>query len=297
MNEFIIGIDIGGTTYSSALFDGNFDLVKASEKNLISDINSTDHFLKKISKQITGMIDKNFIGNVLGVGVSCPGPLDSKKGIVLDTPNLSFLQNIKLKEELEERCNLPVFIENDANLFALGEWFLSGANHKEIFGALTLGTGLGFGIIINGKIYTGAHGLAAEYAISPLDSGTWETKVSIKAIKEIAKRHEIKDLEPIDIHKMAIDGDEEASKVWSEFGENLGVVLSHFINMIDPDKISIGGGVSAAYNLFETTMDKTIREHSPAYRNFDINIFESKQKELSSQLGAAFLVKDYNDNK
>jgi len=294
MNQFIVGIDIGGTTYSSTLFDEELNPVESSGKGLIESFNSTDHFLDGISNQINSLINKDRAGNIMGIGVSSPGPLDSKKGIILDTPNLDLLQNVALKAELEKRCKLPVIIDNDANLFAFGEWSLSGAN-DEVFGAITLGTGLGFGIIINRDIYRGAHGLAAEYAISPIDSGNWEEKVSIRAIKEIAKKYiDVNDsLEPVDIFNKATNGDAGAIHAWDKFGENLGLALSHFINMIDPDKISIGGGMSGAYKFFESKMKETLSLHSPAYNNFNIDIFESKKKELSAQLGAALLIKNY----
>ena len=291
MSPFIIGIDIGGTTYSSTLFDEKLNSIKSSDKGLIENFNSTDHFLDAISNQINSLIDKDLIGNILGVGISCPGPLDSKKGIILDTPNLDLLQNVELKSELEKRCKIPMIIENDANAFALGEWFIS-KSKDEVFGAITLGTGLGFGIVINGDIYTGAHGLAAEYAISPIESENWETKVSIRAIKELAKKHIKKDLEPLDVFEMAVNGDSKAINVWDDFGENLGLVLSHFINMIDPDRISIGGGISGAFKFFESKMKELVSTHCPAYNNFKIDIFESKKKELSSQVGAALLVKN-----
>ena len=158
-----------------------------------------------------------------------------------------------------------------------------------------MGTGLGFGIVINKKIYQGAHGLAAEYAISPIESGNWETKISIKAIREISKKH-IKsslDLEPIDIFNRASNGDSNAINIWNEFGENLGLAISHFINMIDPSRISIGGGVSGAFRFFEDSMKKSVSKYCPAYKNFHIDIFESKGKELSAQVGAALLMKDF----
>ena len=294
MAQFIIGTDIGGTTFSSTLFDDSLNPIKKSNKELINKFDSTDHLLDGISKQINKLIDKNQIGDMIGAGISCPGPLDSSSGKVLDTPNLELLQNVELKNELENRCGIPIKIVNDANLFAYGEWHCSGAK-DEVFGAITLGTGLGFGIIINKKIYQGAHGLAAEYAISPIESGDWESKVSIRAIKEISKKY-IKTsqiLDPIDIFNKASNGDSNAINIWNEFGENLGLVISHFINMIDPNRISIGGGVSGAFNFFKDSMKSSISKHSPAYKNFNIDIFESKEKEFSAQLGAALLMKNF----
>ena len=183
MGKKIIGIDIGGTTFSSALFDKNLNIIKTSKKQLISQIDSTNNLLLSLSEQINAFDSSE----ITGIGISCPGPLDSKNGVVLDTPNLELLQNVNLKKELESRCSLPVYIENDANLFALGEWHQQ-QDSTSVFAGVTLGTGLGFGVVINGEIFSGAHGLAAEYAISPLDHGNWETYVSISGIKKLSKK-------------------------------------------------------------------------------------------------------------
>ena len=295
MSKYIIGTDIGGTTYSSSLFDDKLNLIDKSKKQLISNSPTTKLLLESLVKQISNLIKKYNKSNIMGIGIACPGPLDSKNGIILKTPNLKILQNINLKKDLESALNFPVYIENDANLFALGEWFSNSNKDNEIFGGLTLGTGLGFGIIINGKIYSGAHGLAAEYAISPLDDGNWDSKVSIRAIDTISQKYfKNEQLNPKVLYQMANDGDQNAIQVWNEFGINLGMALSHFINLIDPHKISIGGGISNAFKFFEQSMRDTIGNHSPSYNKFNIEIFESMNKELSAQLGAAALVKDYH---
>ena len=177
MKEYIVGVDIGGTTFSSVLFNDNLDVSEVSEKGFISELKTTKQLLDAISNQI-----KTFKKNITGIGISCPGPLDSQNGIILETPNLKLLQNIKIKEEIERRISVSTYIENDANLFSLGEWHANGKNKSKVFGGVTLGTGLGFGIIINGKIFTGSHGLATEYAISPVNDGNWESKISISGI-------------------------------------------------------------------------------------------------------------------
>ena len=294
MSQNIIGVDIGGTTYSSTLFNNELNDIQKSKKELIADCPSTIFFLESLSEQILNLIKDSNKHNIKGVGIACPGPLDSQNGIILETPNLKILQNINLKRELELLLNLPVHIENDANLFALGEWFLNKGKNNEIFAGITLGTGLGFGIVINGRMYLGAHGLSAEYAISPVDNGNWEDKVSIKAIKTITQKYiPNKDLSPEELFLMASNGNNNAIKIWEDFGNNLGLALSHFINLIDPHKISIGGGISNAFKFFNSSMLNTIKIYSPVYNNFNIKIFESDHKELSAQIGAAVMVKDY----
>ncbi len=285
MSKKIIGMDIGGTTFSSSLFDEDLNIIKTSPKELISNISSTSELLNCLVKQINSLhCDK-----LIGIGVACPGPLDSKKGIILDTPNLLLLQNINLKNELVSRTNLPVYIENDANLFALGEWKKQG-NNPSVFGAVTLGTGLGFGIIINEKIFSGGNGMAAEYAISPLEHGNWETHISISGIEAMALKNISKKLTPKELYDLASSGNKDAQNVWDEFGRHLGLAMSHFINMIDPQMISIGGGLSKAFNFFSKSMKSTIKDHCPSYIKNKIDIFESRHKELSAQIGAALLL-------
>ena len=127
--------------------------------------------------------------------------------------------------------------------------------------------------------------------ISPVNDGNWESKISISGIMKLALERVGREIDPERLCQMAINKDKNAILVWNEFGYNLGLALSHFINMLDPNIISIGGGISAAFNLFETDMIKALNQFSPSYKKFNINIFESRKKELSSQLGAALLVK------
>ena len=285
MSKKIMGMGIGGTTFSSSLFDDDLNIIKTSQKEFISNISSTNKLLDSLVEQVN-----NFeCDELIGIGVACPGPLDSKNGMILDTPNLLLLQNINLKSELESRTSLPVYIENDANLFALGEWKKQKSN-PSVFGALTLGTGLGFGIIINEKIFSGGHGMAAEYAISPLEHGNWETHISISGIEKMALKNIKKKLTPKEVYDLACSGNTDAQNIWDEFGVHLGLAMSHFINMIDPQMISIGGGLSKAFKYFSNSMKSTIKDNCPSYAKNQIDIFESKDKELSAQIGAALLL-------
>ena len=285
MSKQIIGMDIGGTTFSSTLFDAGLNVLKSSDKRLISGIDSSADLINELSSQINRLCG----GQVDGVGVSCPGPLDSERGVVLETPNLKLLQNINLKKELEARCSTEVHIENDANLFTLGEWHQQ-KKTSSVFSGITLGTGLGFGLVINNKLFKGAHGLATEYAISPLEHGNWETYISISGIKKLSQDILNKKLDPKTLYEMASLNDSGALQVWNDFGAHLGMALSHFVNMVDPEIISIGGGVSRAFGFFEASMRATLEKFSPSYRKNNIYIFESRHKELSSQIGAALLL-------
>ena len=151
--------------------------------------------------------------------------------------------------------------------------------------------------MINGNIYKGAHGLAMEYAISPIGDGNWETDISIHAIKRICSEETGKEFEPIELYNMAKQGNSDAINIWKIFGGNLGRALSHYINMLDPHKISIGGGVSGAFKFFEPGMLTMLEKFSPSFIKNKTIIFESKYKELSSMIGAGILAKQsLNEN-
>ncbi len=282
-NTYIIGVDIGGTTFSSSLFTQTLKLVHTSQIDYISEFNNQLLLLDAISKQILDMAKGKPID---GVGFACPGPLDAKLGRILNTPNLLLLENCNFIYEMNNRLHLPCYLDNDANLFALGE-YKSYSGKKDVFIGITLGTGLGFGIVINGKLFTGAHGMAAEYGISPVEWGEWEAELSINGITKLSEKYLNEILNPKTIFEMATNNNNDAQQLWSEFGVKLGLCISHVINMFDPDAISIGGGLSNAFKYFHNPMRNNIIKYSPAYVHYDINIFESPSKELSAKRGAA----------
>ena len=289
MNEkYYIGVDIGGTTYSATCFDKLGNIKENSATNLISSSNSTNDLLDDISNQIKSLMQNR---KIKGIGIACPGPLSAKEGKILDTPNLILLQNCRLVSELEKRLKIECKLENDANLFALGE-YSQYQNQKDVFIGITLGTGLGFGLVINNQLFTGAHGMGGEYGISPFGNGNWESRISINALKKLSQIHLDNILDPKLIYKMASEQDKDALKIWDEFGMSIGIFLSHTINMLDPNAISIGGGLSNAYNFFKPSMLKNIEKYCPAYSHHKIDIYESHNKELSTKLGAASLIID-----
>ena len=284
-NTYIIGVDIGGTTYSTSLFSQTLKLFHTSEIGHICESTNQNQLLDSITKQIKDVAAGK---PITGVGFACPGPLDANLGRILETPNLPLLQNCNFIHEMSNRLNLPCFLDNDANLFSLGE-YSSYLGIKAVFVAVTLGTGLGVGIIINGELFKGAHGMAAEYGISPVEWGKWETDISINGITMLSEKYFNSLHDPIALSKMALNGNKEALLLWNEFGEKLGLYLSHVINMFDPHAISIGGGLSNAFCHFQKSMKETITKYAPSYSHYEINIFESAEKELSAKRGAAML--------
>ena len=290
--KYIVAIDIGGTTFNSGIFSESLNQIAISEKDKIRYYENKEDLINAILKQVNDLILGNNIerDNIIGVGIGSPGPLDAKKGIILETPNLKIFQNYKIANDFTKKLKLDTFIENDANLFSLGEWKTQYQENKVTMG-VTLGTGLGFGLVINGELFIGGHGLAMEYGLSPFEWGMCEKNVSINFIRKRASELYGEEISPVIIEDYCKNNDKKATQIYNEYGYNLGIVLSHVINMIDPQVISIGGGLSNAFPYFKESMFSVIKENAPSFNVNHIIIAQSKLRESSGMIGACLMVK------
>ena len=288
MNNRIISLDIGGTTFSSYLIDESLNILSKSSIDKIHNYSNKKDLINGIENQILRLLNKCNVSlrNVLCMGISAPGPLDSKEGCILETPNLLMLQNTSIVKLFKDKFSIPIYLENDANLFALGEWF-GHYNDNDVVVGITLGTGLGLGIVINGQLFTGSHGMGAEYGISPYQSGIWEDVISIKGIKSLCKTKKLLKISPEDLFLLASEGQEDALKIWDDFGKHLGVFTSHILNFLDPSVISFGGGISNAFNFFSSSLLKQLEIFSPTYRYNNPIIICSKNQLDSAHIGSA----------
>ena len=293
--NYIVAIDIGGTTFNSGIFSEKLKKIAISSKDKIRYYGNKDEVINAIINQVSNLISKNNISkkDIIGIGIASPGPLDSLKGIILNTPNLKIFQNYAITSDFTKKLGINTFVGNDANLFAMGERY-SFYKKTKVFIGITLGTGLGFGLIINGELFTGANGMAMEYALSPFQWGICEKNVSRAYIIKRAKDLYGEELSPRVIETYYKRNDKKAVKIYNEYGNNLGIVLSHIINMIDPEVISIGGGLSKAFNCFETKMYSALKKHSPSFNINHIIVTQSKLREKSTMIGASLMVKYQN---
>jgi len=293
--KYILTMDIGGTTFTSALFDSGFNQLDISMESYIKEYGSKTDLISGFSSQLKKLCSEHNISmdEIIGLGISAPGPLDSRKGLILETPNLTILQNTKLAGLMESELGIPVKIENDANLFVWGEWYRH--YHKEsVITGLTLGSGLGVGVVIEGRVFTGSHGMGAEYGISPVKWGVWEDEISIEGIEKLSLLEFSKVKSPKELYKMAEDGNVEAQKIWQEFGHKLGLVSSHLVNLLDPAVITLGGGISKAFPYFKGSMETVLSEYSPSFIYHSIKINACKDQLNSTHLGAAMFIKQKN---
>lgn len=291
--KYIVAIDIGGTTFKAGIFSDSLSLIKLSNEDKIRYYNGKKEIVCAIINQIESLIEDNNIQktDIIGIGIASPGPLNSKQGVILNTPNLQEFKNYEITKDFSDKLNIDTFIENDANLFSLGEWY-SQYNKKNVMVGVTLGTGLGLGLILNGEIFKGGNGLAMEYGLSPFQWGICEQNVSIRYIRKRSKEVYGKEISPRIIEQNFKEKDQRAIEIYNEYGNNLGTVLSHVINMIDPEVIAIGGGLSKSFDCFKDEMFSAIREHTCSFNLNQINICPSELGSQSTMLGASLMVKN-----
>ena len=293
--KYFLAIDVGGTTFNTGLFDQNYNLVDVTSKDKIQYYSSKIDIAEAMIVQVFFLLNKFQIesNNISALAIAAPGPLDSNKGMILNTLNLKEFNNFKICKYFKEKLNINTFLQNDANLFAYGEWYKQ-KSHMNYFLGVTLGTGFGVAFIHNGSIYKGANGLAMEYGLSPFKWGYCEQNISIKYIRNQSKEIYGEELSPRIIEQKYYNNDENAILIYNNFGDSLGEALSHIINLLDPDVISIGGGLSKAFKCFEESMLNSICKNSPVYQNKKIRIYASDNREISTMLGACIYANSRN---
>ena len=276
----VLGIDLGGTNVRVGLVENN-SLVRVES----SPINKNDVDIIVLNN-IYNLIDLFSKVEVLGIGIGVPSVVDVERGIVYDVQNIPSWKEIHLKELVENNFGVPVYINNDANCFAAGEkYFGKGKDYNNIVG-LIVGTGLGAGIVIHGKLYVGKNCGAGEFGTIPYKDKTYEYFCSGQYFyNEYNTTGE-------ELFKKATQGDKEAIEIFSEFGANLGEAIKLIMYSVDPEIIILGGSVSKSFNLFKEKMYKSISNFSypKSIENLKIEISEIDNVAI---LGAAALY--YND--
>jgi glucokinase len=250
-NKFIIGIDVGGTNIKAVLMDKKRKIysdleVKTDKNNVIKQISEV---IERLSKKI----GKN---KILGVGLGVPGVFDNKREKVIRSPNLTCLNNVKLKSIIEKKTGLKVIIENDTNCMALSKCYIIDKKVKN-FVYFSIGTGVGGAVVIDRKLYAGK-GNAGEFghinvekeglACSCGSYGCLEEYVSKRGIERIGKSLGING-NVFEIFNLAKKGDKKAIEVFETAGKYLGIAFSDVVKVVDPDLILVGGGISNAGDL------------------------------------------------
>ncbi len=261
----IIGIDIGGTSIKAGVVEKDGIVLKLERCKTPKTKDDIVHAVITITQTLLQEYGKE----IHGIGIGCPGPLDCKNGIVLNTPNIP--KNTDLKTPLQNMFDLPLFFNNDANCFTLAEAVFGEGRDRSVVMGITLGTGFGAGLVINEIIYSG-RGNALEIGhtiihkeeheqLPNLTKGCVEQYVSTAGVLAAAKKYDLEIKDPIDVFQLAEVKNDKALAVWKEFGWNLGIAVTNGMLAFDPDIIVIGGAMNQAWLYFEETMHSAIEQH------------------------------------
>lgn len=283
--DFYLGIDIGGTKCAVVAGDADFSIFNKVQ----FDTRTAERGWQEVFEEFFANIDKLFLKypkeNLRGIGISCGGPLDSKKGMIYSPPNLPGWDNVPITKIFNERFGVPVSIQNDANACALAEWLMGAGKGTQNMIFLTFGTGMGSGLILNGKLYAGTNDLGGEVGHIRLaddgpvgfgKAGSFEGFCSGGGIAQLAASYVINKLKQgvkvnfcdnIEsarkltakiVAEAAVGGDSDALEIIRISGEYLGRGLSILIDILNPECIVIGSIYARNENLFNPHIERML---------------------------------------
>jgi glucokinase len=289
MPDFSIAVDLGGTNLRiAAVSTGGEMLEKVTlGTNLAL---GPDHVVSEMCDAILRLSGKyRGGGSFLGVGAGIPGVLDLEAGTVRKSANLRGWSGYPVREEIERRLGAQFFLDNDGNMAALGEQWLGAARDVPNMAMLTLGTGIGGAILLNGKIFHGMNGMAGEFGHVPIEPegvpcgcgshGCAERYASATAVVRMAREAIAGGTAPglakaasadaefgaKSVYNLALQGDEDARRIFRRFGKALGMLLAGMVNGLNLEMYVIGGGVSSAWDAFAPAMFEELRERALVY--------------------------------
>src|SRR5262252_5852815 len=289
MNSFAIGVDLGGTNLRIAAVDSSGKVLdKISTDAEVT--RGRDYVLDEMCKNVRALAAKfESRGRMVGIGIGVPGIIDRQTGLVHESPNLPGWHDYPARAEIERRLHTRVILENDANAAALGEKWLGIASQFDDMCMVTLGTGVGGGLVLQGKIWHGMTGMAGELGHTTVDpngvtcgcgnQGCLEQYASATAVKRMAAEAVARgqapelaramnrdpDLSPKAIYQMAVQSDEAALQIFRNVGQALGIALANMINVLNLPMYVIGGGMANAWDVFAPALLDQVQKRSFVY--------------------------------
>jgi glucokinase len=280
-NTKIIGIDLGATNIRGAIVNDN------SLSDIVSQKIKSDGSVEDVMNDIYQVVDallKN--DQVAAIGIGVPSVVDVAEGIVYDVQYIPSWKEVHLKQLMEKRYGIPVYVNNDANCFAVGEYYFGKGNNVDSMIGLTLGTGLGAGIMINKRLYPGFNCGAGEFGFFPYLDNILEYYCSGSFFSNVYG------LDGVQVFEDAKKGDAKALKLYGELGTHIGHSIKQVMYAYDPQLIVLGGSVRHAYEFFQQTMWQEIKTFAYTKTAERIRV-EVSELENSGIIGAAALYYDH----
>jgi glucokinase len=299
MGEYSIGLDLGGTNLRAAAVSADGKMLdKVSGKTDMQE--GRDAVIADMVDAINELKARCGTDKLAGVGVGVPGFIIIEKGVISGSHNLKDFDNYPIRDDISQRLGTPVILENDANAAALGEkWIGAGRDVNDLV-MLTLGTGIGGGIITNGRVLHGALGMAGELGhVTVLPDGNpcgcgncgcLEKHASATAIVGMARMmHLGDDITAEGVYKLAVAGNRQARQVFETMGKMLGIALGNLINIFNFPLYLLSGGVLAGWDQFAPSMMAEIEKRSYTFRNSKTRIEKATLGNQAGLFGAAYL--------
>jgi glucokinase len=299
MADYSIGVDLGGTNLRAAAIgkDGNIIEKTSGSTDLSS---GHDAVIQEIVDNVVELRDRVGGSGFLGAGVGVPGFIDMEKGLIVGSNNLAAMEGHPVRDEIEQRLGAKVMLENDANAAALGETWIGAGKDVDSLVLLTLGTGIGGGIIYQGRVMHGFVGMAGEVGhmnIAPNGNpcgcgsvGCLEKHASATAVIGMAQMMGLgRNLTAKDVFDMAEAGNVNAQRVFKRMGKFLGVALANLVNIFNFPLYLLSGGVLPSWKYFAPRMFKVCEERSFTYRNTNTRIEQAVLGNEAGLYGAAYL--------
>ncbi|HSN09484.1 MAG TPA: ROK family protein [Hanamia sp.] len=279
MKKQVIGIDLGGTKISAGIVSGD-ELNHISSKKI-----TTNGSVEEVLEDLFSVTDELMNNTVIAIGIGVPGLVDTERGMVYDVMNIPSWQEVPLQKLMQDRYHVPVYINNDANCFALGEYYFGkGKGYNSVIG-LTVGTGLGAGLILNKKLFIGKNFGAGEFGMIDYMDHVYEYYASGQYFNNVYG------IDGEIVFQNAKKGDAEALRMYEEMGTHLGNAIKTIIYALNVELIVLGGSVRHAYPYFSKTMWQQIKTCGFKKSAEDLKI-EISDLNNSGILGAAALTFD-----
>ncbi|HVX66293.1 MAG TPA: ROK family protein [Bryobacteraceae bacterium] len=299
MPDYSIGVDLGGTNLRAAAIDHNGRILEKVQGSTQLSA-GRDAVIGDIAASILKLRAAIAKENLVGIGIGVPGFIIMEKGVISASPNLPGFENFPIRDEIERLLQAPVLLENDANAAALGEKWIGAGRDVDDLLLLTLGTGIGGGIVSGGKVLHGFVGMAGEVGHITVvpegnpcgcgNSGCLEKHASATAITAMAHMLGLGEhVTSKDVFDLAMAGNPAARVCFERMGWALGVALASFINILNFPLYLLSGGVLAAWDLFAPTMLAEVKRRSLTYRNTVTRIEKATLGSEAGLFGAAYL--------
>ena len=315
MKKYRIGVDIGGTNIKIALVDFDGKIIYSNtvptraEMGYEAGVNNIKQAIKELMQE-TNQDAKT----IEAIGFGLPGQIDYKEGIVKNLPNIPGWVNIPLAKMIEDEFSIPTKLDNDVRCAALGELNFGAGKGCENLICITVGTGIGSGIVLNGKLIRGASNAAGEIGHIKMDMtggplcgcgdyGCFEAYASGPAIVTMAREYisggksaKYKEMAtdgiitPYIVAQAALQGDAVSIQIFKQMGKIIGTGLSSVINLLNPEKIIIGGGVADAGDLLLEPIRKTIADRAMPIQAAAVQVVPAQLANTAGVIGASLLI-------